>query len=140
MFKIRYQPHTLGKYFTWWDNRSDKFRRKERLCRKKWFRRYQKRIFRDWQRHHEGHLPDLSVIPTGLYCYTLVDGETVMCPHYRWIEIQKVERDEHVGIIATYQTGIGRCALINRSDDDSKGWGLLWDRCKECGFNVKEKK
>jgi hypothetical protein len=133
--KIRYQPHKFRDYWAQHcAKRSYKRRRREKLYQKKLYNCYIKKVLRDWQSRNNGILPDLSNIPEGYYCYHHDSNSKVMCQYYRWIEIPETERDNHVGIVAVGQTGIAHCNLINRSDDDMGGFGLLWDECKECPF------
>ena len=93
---------------------------------------------------------DESLIPQGLYCYSIVDGERVQCPYYG----KDKEND-------LYQEN-GYCGFLEKGDwqlnEESgmlKGWrsdgkpvppvsaheikaSLLWDECKECGINEEE--
>lgn len=113
---------------------------------------WKRKLFRDWQKEHQGKLPDLSVIPDNCdYCYTctdevdrVIDFEGIpytlykykMCDYYYKIEIPEAERESHDGIVACGQTYIGGCHLLKKTDDDFKGWGLLWDGCKECSLKM----
>jgi len=86
------------------------------------------------------------------YCYTYHNEDIkdpclraigrlkrTICPFWYWIEIPEDERPDHIGIVAEGQTGIGGCKLLNETDDDMNGWGLLWDSCKECGISCHHK-
>jgi len=87
-----------------------------------------------------------KIIPQDTYyCYTYHNEDIkdpclraishlqrTMCPFWYWIEIPESEYKDHVGIVAEGQTGIGGCKLLNETDDDYDGYGLLWDACKYC--------
>lgn len=103
---------------------SNKLTRKRNHYKNIKYRNYIKRVIRSWQKLHNGRLPDLSVIPKGSYCDK--------CPYYYSFEVG--EDDIHVGLVAIGQTHIGGCRLINKTDDDLGGWGMLWDSIKECPF------
>lgn len=66
--------------------------------------------------------PDLSAIPSGLYCHA-EDDMTRICPYWS-------KSLEH-----PYQEN-GYCALLGEGDWDEPGRGLslLWDQVKECGL------
>jgi len=106
------------------------------LTRAKLVREFNK----DYQRGHHGSLPE---IPRGTYyCYRVIDVDfnkeappvihCKVCPYWYYIPIEESELDDHVGVVATGQKGIGGCRYLNLTDDDMQGWGLLWDQCKEC--------
>jgi len=91
-------------------------------------------------------MKDESVIPEGLYCYSIIDGEHVGCPYHKILDG------------GLYQEN-GYCSFLEKSDWDIneeegmlQGWrsdgkpippvsaheikmSLLWDECKECGIN-----
>jgi len=90
---------------------------------------------------------DVSVIPVGLYCYSIIDGKQVNCPYYGKDEKNPGNQED------------GFCKFLDKSDWDLndetglvQGWtrkghpvppmtahelklSLLWDMCKECGVN-----
>ena len=92
---------------------------------------------------------DKSVIPKGLYCYSIINGERIYCPYHN-----RLTKEEG----GLYQED-GYCKFLERSDWDIneeegmlEGWrndgtpvppisaheikmSLLWDECKECGIN-----
>lgn len=79
----------------------------------------------------ERELPkDTSVIPSGMYCYTLISADflglgrlvTKKCPYWSKIEGRHPQED-------------GYCAYLEKGDWELDG-GLLWDACKECGVNM----
>jgi len=95
-------------------------------------------------------MKDTSVIPKGLYCYSYIDGERVVCPYWRHLTT------EEGGL---YQED-GYCCYLQKSDWEINeeagmlnGWdsnnrpiipvsahkikmSLLWDKCKECKINA----
>lgn len=64
-------------------------------------------------------------IPEGLYCYTVVDGETHVCPHWELIEDKPAQCN-------------GYCHYLGEGDWDVDGLSLLWDQCKECGIHMSD--
>jgi|APGre2960657404_1045060.scaffolds.fasta_scaffold44349_2 hypothetical protein len=68
-------------------------------------------------------MKDESLIPSGVYCYTYIDGKQVNCPYWG--------RDP-----SRPQQESGFCTFLNLRDwDDIPGIPLLWDSIKECGIN-----
>ena len=74
-----------------------------------------------------------SLIPRGMYCYTVVSFETnskvgrlniIPCPHWSRRE-DKPEQES------------GYCSYLKKGDWEPP-LGLLWDMCKECWVNVDE--
>jgi len=119
MKKKRIKKSPYIKFETiWWRKNRDKQITKHEI--------YIKKIIRTYQSNHNG-IDGSKIIPKHtLYCCD--------CPYYQFIKIPTEELDQHVGIVAVGQTGIGYCKFIELSDDDMDGWGLLWDGCKECGI------
>lgn len=80
------------------------------------------------EKHREIPPKDESLIPPGLYCYTieelLPDGRIKidLCPYWD----QKLDEDEQES---------GYCHFIEEGDGED-GTLLLWDQCKECGVNM----
>jgi hypothetical protein len=74
-------------------------------------------------------MKDTSVIPKGLYCYTLhsvtADGKFNMtvCPY--WSKNPDHESMDN-----------GHCGYLEQGDWEIEGTSLLWDQCKECGINM----
>lgn len=68
-------------------------------------------------------MKDESVIPEGVYCYTIVNGKRVNCPYWG--------RDS-----SRPQQESGFCTFLNERDwDDIPGIPLLWDQVKSCNIN-----
>lgn len=125
-----------------------KFYRLREECGHIKFAIWKRKLFRKWQKNHQGKLPDLTTIPSNSdCCYTItneidriieLDGEPYtiykhkMCGFYYRIEIPEDERKNHVGLATRKQTHLCGCHLLGKTDDDFRGWGLLWDECKEC--------
>lgn len=72
---------------------------------------------------------DKSVIPPGMYCYTIKDIDiktgrmkTNICPYWSIDESKP------------YQ-GNGYCSFLELGDWMENGTSLLFDQCKECGIN-----
>lgn len=65
---------------------------------------------------------DLTVIPTGCYCYSHVNGKQVNCPYWSMRPDKPVQDN-------------GYCAFLGRGDWESEHISLLWDQVKECGIN-----
>lgn len=112
------------KDFIAWNRVTKKLSRKRSNSKSIRREKYIKKILKSWQKTHYGRLPNLSVIPKGSYCDK--------CPYYYIIDI--CEDDKHVGDVAYKQAYIGGCHLINKTDDDLYGYGLLFDGIKECPF------
>ena len=66
-------------------------------------------------------------IPRGFYCYeTLSDGRIKLCPYWGYDSTKPNQMN-------------GFCKLTGIKDwEDSTGFSLLWDQCKECEFNFDE--
>lgn len=124
--------------------------KKYKKYRKTQFDKYMRKTIREYQsKHHK--LPDLSSIPPGCYCHgpvtKIIDREYLppifeygkSCPFHYFIEIPEDERDNCKAIAALGQTCIGGCHLLNITDNDLDGFGLLWDQCKECGINYDDR-
>lgn len=60
---------------------------------------------------------DESLIPKGMYCY----NDKGLCPYWRF-DPTKPEQES------------GYCQVLGEGDWEDKGFGLLWDQCKECGI------
>lgn len=74
---------------------------------------------------------DTSVIPKGIYCYTIKNVEMTengpivhknRCPYWS-LNPNKESQDN------------GYCSFLNVGDWESPTGGLLWDMVKECGIN-----
>lgn len=89
-----------------------------------------KKKVREYQRNHNGKHPNLKLIPSGLYCY----NSNGSCPFY-----ETCKSVNGIGLVAVGQDYIGKCNFLNMTDDDMNGWGLLWDKVKECSVNMEEK-
>lgn len=112
--------------------------------------KYTKKLLRRLQSENNGSLKILKDIPKNdFYCYTRTNEiighsefegceipryKIIRCPHWYSIPIEESDLDNHVGIVAMGQKHIGGCKLLKLTDDDMEGWGLLWDKCKECPF------
>lgn len=57
-------------------------------------------------------------VPEGIYCY----NEKGICPFWDIDETKEVQEN-------------GYCHLLKQGDFDFEHFGLLWDKCKECGVN-----
>lgn len=75
------------------------------------------------------HVADAAaLIPHGNYCYANLgsDGKGNMnirpCPF--WDKIRSFPSQSN-----------GYCHFMKRGDFQDRGFGLLWDQCKECGVN-----
>jgi hypothetical protein len=94
------------------------------------------------------------LIPKGLYCYDIVQGERVYCPFYSVDKTRLVQENgycsylgkgdwdinEECPKVIEVQRGQGdgtyKKEMIERGRDTIYwGMGLLWDACKECGVN-----
>ena len=65
---------------------------------------------------------DVSLIPSGPYCYSYQDGVRVTCPYW----MKNPTRAEYEN---------GYCVFLGRGDWQTDNLSLLWDQCKECGIN-----
>ena len=125
MTSLGFRPKQMFiKDFIAWHKVTKKLNRKRNNNRTIKLKKHIKKILKAWQKTHLGRLPNLSVIPKGSYCDE--------CPYYYIINIY--EDDKHVGYVAHNQTYIGGCRLINKTDDDLHGYGMLFDGIKECPF------
>lgn len=115
--------------------------RKKRLNKKRWFpnttkvKKSQRKIIRNYQKLHNGRHPQIKMIPNGYYCY----NNNGRCPFYFMVQIQDDDSNDIVENIAKVQNYIGGCKLLNLTDIDLE-FGLLWDDCKECSFNIKHER
>lgn len=125
-----------------------KILRNDRISNYITYNKWLKQKVRDFQKRNNGIDPRKMIPKNTLYCYQIIDiiqptpeDEIIIkkkpCPYHYTIEIPQEEQDQHPGIIAMGQTCIGGCKFINKTDDDMNGWGLLWDECKECGYNYR---
>lgn len=71
---------------------------------------------------------DVSVIPSGMYCYTrmsdFVDGQMTIKPCPYW----SIDRNQPV-------QANGYCKFLKKGDWMDDGTWLLWDQIKACGVN-----
>lgn len=71
---------------------------------------------------------DESVIPKGLYCYTISEivndriVKTNICPYLRNVHNKPEQMN-------------GFCLYLDKGDWQEYGTDLLWDMVKECGVN-----
>lgn len=129
MTSLGFRPkHMSLKKFISWNKVSKKLRRKRDNNASIKFKKNIREVLRIWQKSHNGRLPDLSVIPKGTYC----DSGYGLCPYY--YSFKASEDYKHPGLVTPYQTMLGGCHLINKTDDNLNGYGLLFDGIKECPF------
>jgi len=70
---------------------------------------------------------DISVIPPGMYCYTMIGVsnmrlDIIPCPYWS-LSPDHEDQDN------------GYCAFLESGDWEDDGMGLLWDQVKACGEN-----
>jgi hypothetical protein len=133
----------LGKWFY------TKVPKKYLKYRKTQYNKYLRKIIREYQSKH-GKLPDLKSIPPGYYCHgeaTIIEQENNLppiikyekrCPFHYFEEVPIEKRDDCIALVMFDQSYVGGCKLLNITDHDLNGYGLLWDECKECGINVRD--
>lgn len=56
-------------------------------------------------------------IPPGMYCYTYLNEEIKVCPHWEKKDFG------------------ARCNLLGLNSHEYDPFNLVWDQCKECHFN-----
>lgn len=91
-------------------------------------------------------MKDTSVIPKGVYCYTLdKTGKQVTCPYWRRIKERGKQEDgwcdylEKGDVELVAEGGFFQMGEDNQPILDTEiGFSLLWDMCKECGVNDDE--
>jgi hypothetical protein len=97
------------------------------------------------------------LIPSGLYCYDIVQGKRVYCPFYSIDKTRPVQENGYCSYIGKGDWDINeeypKDIEINKKQSDGTykkemvkrvrdtifwGMGLLWDACKECGvkYNI----
>ena len=120
----------LKQLLTLWQLGSKKKNRVRRLWLISNCNKHKRKIIRDFQKRNNGKHPDIKHIPYGEYCDNEHDSR-----HYCQYYYTFPAKPDDIGNVATGQTIIGGCKLINKTDNDMNGFGLLWDSCKECPFN-----
>jgi hypothetical protein len=98
---------------------------------------------------------DKSVIPEGLYCYTLQDDKEILCPYWG-LDTKHLDYAQENGYCKYLEKGDWDLNEEKRTIEESvrhpdgsykttikknTSWhkigtlgGLLWDQCKECGI------
>lgn len=91
--------------------------------------KHKRKLIRSFQKRNNGRQPEIKSIPCGEYCNNEHD-DYCYCQYYYTFPA----KIDDVGLVAIGQTEIGGCKLINKTDNDMGGFGLLWDRVKMCPF------